>query len=196
MRQRLGKTWVAFAEYTNLKNEGKVDWFILICPNSLKDQWQSAIEAVDPYTPVCIYNSQKKAATEHFFKYNKKGGVFIINYESVNAFMKAQGWQKFNTLRTYLAADESTKIKEFSKVSTKACLELASICGYTRVLTGKPKANNNADLWPQLKFIAATERNYHQHKYYFTIVGGYKGKTIVKDMNTDILQKKWPLIVI
>ena len=73
---------------------------------------------------------------------------------------------RINTIRTYLVADESTKIKDPTKKSSKACLELASICSYKRVLTGKPTANSNADVWSQLKFISATERNYYQHKYY------------------------------
>ena len=188
MRQRLGKTWTAYAEFTLLEAQGEVDWFILICPNSLKEQWVNNIETVDPFTPIHVYDSQQKAKSNYYFNKNKKGGVFIINYESVASFMKDQGWNKFNTLRAYCVADESTKIKEPSKRMSKAALELASCCKYTRVLTGKPKANSNADMWAQLRFINATTRNYHQHKYYFTLVGGYRGRQVIKDVNTDILQ--------
>lgn len=190
MRMRLGKTLLAIAEFTLLREENKVDWFILICPNSLKEQWENAIEEVDPYTPICVYESQRKIKTDHFFKNNKKGGVLIINYESVRAFMEGEGWQKFNPLRTYLCADESTKIKEPSKKMTKAALELASICSYCRILTGKPKANSNTDLWAQLKFISATVRNYHQHKYYFSMVGGFQGRQAIKDINTEVLKEE------
>ena len=190
MRQRLGKTWTAYAEFTLLREEDKVDWFVLICPNSLKNQWVEAIESVDLYTPICVYQSQSKSKTDYFFDRNKKGGVFIINYESVRSFLENQGWSKLNTLRTYLVADESTKIKEPSKKMTKAALEFASICTYKRVLTGKPKANSNTDLWGQLKFIGATTRNYHQHKYYFSICGGYQGRQSIRDVNTEILQKE------
>jgi len=190
LRQRLGKTWLSYAEYTLLKEEGKVDWCVIICPNSLKGQWVADIEEVDPFSPICVYNSQQKAKTEYFFSKNKTGGVFIINYESVGAFLKNEGWKLFDTLRTYIVADESTKLKEPTKKMSKASLELASLCLYKRILTGKPHANSNADLWAQLKFINVTERLFHQHKYYFTLVGGYQGRQIVKNINTEILKKE------
>lgn len=190
LRQRLGKTFLSIAEFKLLREENKVDWFVVICPNSLKDQWQEAIEYCDPFLPIRIYESQQKAKTDYYFEKNKKGGAFIINYESVNAFMKNEGWQKFDTIRTYCVADESTKIKEPTKNMTKASLELASICGYKRVLTGKPRGKSNCDLWGQLKFINATERNFHQHKYTFSIVGGYRGRQTLKDINVEQLQKE------
>mgnify|MGYP003392972661 CR=1 FL=1 len=190
MRQRLGKTWLAYAEYTLLKEQEKVKWFILICPNSLKEQWKEAIEEVDPYSPICIYESNQKKKVDHFFSKNKLGGVFIINFESMRSFMKDEGWNRFETLKTYLVADESTKIKEPTAKMTKACHELASVCSYKRILTGKPVANNNADIWAQLKFIGATERNYYQHKYTFCIVGGFQGRQIVKNVNTEMLKEE------
>lgn len=188
MRQRLGKTWTAFAEYMLLRAEGKVDWCVIICPNSLKQQWLDAIEEVEPYLPIHIYESQSVKKAEYFFSKSKKGGVFIINYESLKAFMRNNLWQNINTLRTYIVADESTKIKEFSKKMTKAALEFSSFCAYKRILTGKPRANSNADLWAQLKFINCTDRNFHQHKYTFSMVGGYRGRQVVKDINVEKLK--------
>lgn len=190
LRQRLGKTLVAFAEYTLLREEGKVDWMMVICPNSLKGQWKEAIEEVDPFIPVHIYNSNTKKDTDLFFKKNKRGGVFIINYESMKSFYDEGGWSKFNTLRTYLVADESTKIKDWSAKMAKASVNFADACSYKRLLTGRPKANNNLDLWAQLRFINATNRTHNQHKFTFSVVGGYQGKQIVKDINDDLLKKE------
>lgn len=188
MRMRLGKTLTAFAEFINLREAGEVDWLVIICPNALKLQWLEAIEEVNEFIPICIYESSAKAKIDYFFKKNKSGGVIIINYESMRAFMAAEYWQRFSTIRTYVCADESTKIKDPTKKSSKACLEFASLCSYKRVLTGKPTANSNADIWSQLKFINATERNFYQHKYYFTIMGGYMGRQSVKNVNEGILK--------
>lgn len=188
MRQRLGKTLLAYAEYTLLRERGDVDWMVVICPNSIKQQWLDAIEEVDPTIPVNIYNSQQKTKTYDWLDKIKNGGVLLINYESVKTFMANQGWQKLDTLRTYIVADESSKIKEHAAKMTKACLELSSICGYRRVLTGKPTANSNADIWGQLKFIGATDRNYYQHKFTYCIMGGYQGKTVKKNINLDQLK--------
>ena len=61
---------------------------------------------------------------------------------------------------------------------------------YKRILTGRPTANNNLDIWAQLRFIGATPRNYYQHKFTFCVMGGYRGRTIVKNINTELLQKE------
>ena len=74
MRQRLGKTWTAYAEYVMLRDKGKCDWFILICPNSLKHQWSEAIQQVDMFTPVRVYSAGQKAKTDLYFEKNKQGG--------------------------------------------------------------------------------------------------------------------------
>lgn len=190
MRQRLGKTWTAFAEFTLLQEEGKVDWFIVLCPNSLKEQWAEAIRQVDEYIPICIFESNNKSKTDHYFKYNKKGGAFIINYESVKSFIEKDGTLKFSPERTYIVADESTKIKEPNSKMSKSAIDFSSQCAYRRVLTGKPTANSNADLWAQLKFIGATERNFYQHRHMFTILGGYQGRQIVKNVNENYLKKE------
>lgn len=189
MRQRLGKTLTAYAEYKMLFKAGEVKWMVIICNNSLKDQWKAAIEEVDEYEPILVYNSQRKAAVDHFFQHTKKtGGVVIINYESVKAFMDAQYWLALDPLMTYLVADESTKIKAPTLRSTKACLELASFCNYTRILTAKPSGNSNNDLWSQLKFIGATSRNYHQHQFTFTRMGGWQGRQALYNINEDQLR--------
>lgn len=190
LRQRLGKTWLAYAEYKLLKEAGLVDWMVIICPNSIKKQWYDAIEEVDIYEPVCIYSSQKKDQSNYFFEKNKIGGVFIINYESVRSFYDDMGWAKVNPLRTILVADESTKLADPDAKMTKACLEFAALCQYTRVLTGKPSKGSNADLWTQLKFIGATNRNFTQHKHFFTVVGGFQGRQSVMNVNTELLKQE------
>lgn len=191
MRQRLGKTWVAFAEYTNLRKEGKVDWFIVICPNSIKQQWKEQIEIADPFVPLCIYQSGYKKSTKHYFERNKRGGVLIINYESLKSFVDdfVENLQ-FSPQRAYLVADESTKIKDPSAKMTKAAHALAHLCSYKRILTGKPTANSNADMWGQLKFIDATQLNFYQHQHHYCMLGGYRGKSAVRNINTEILKEK------
>lgn len=190
MRQRLGKTLTAYAEFMNLREDDRVDWMFIICPNSLKRQWRDAIEEVNIYESILVYDSQSKRRADRFFKRNKKGGVIIINYESMKSFLKDGYGVCFDTLRTYCVADESTKIKDPGNSTSKACLEFSALCTYTRVLAGKPTANSHADIWSQLKFIRATERNYHQHKYTFCICGGYMGRQAVSNINTEMLQKE------
>lgn len=194
MRQRLGKTWTAYAEFVLLQKQGLVDWCVIIAPNSIKDQWREQIEEVSPFMPICIYSSQKKPQTRHFFNTNKKGGVFIINYESLRVFLEEfemlelQSNPMFDTKRTYVVADESTKIKDPKSRMCKAALGFSHDCAYARVLSGRPTANSHADMWAQLKFIKATELNFHQHKHRYVVMGGYQGRQFLKNVNTSILQ--------
>lgn len=188
MRQRLGKTWTAFAEYTSLKELDQVDWFIVITPNSLKGQWTNDIETADLSCPVCIYDSSNKKKVQKFFKMNKSGGAFLINYESVKSFLTMDIDIDFS--RAYIVADESTRIKDPSTKSSKACIELADKCKFKRVMTGRPTSNSNNDIWAQLRFIGETKRNFFQHKFTFCLMGGYQGTQVIKNINTDVLQNE------
>jgi SNF2 family DNA or RNA helicase len=189
MRQRLGKTYLAIAEYEALRKEGKVDWMVVICPNSLKGAWAESVEQANFFLPVHTYASQKKEAALHFFR-TAKFGVFIINFESANSFVKNGTHLRFNLSRTYIVADESTKIKDYKAVSTKAAHTLSDGCAYSRILTGRPKANNNSDLWAQLRFAKATKRNYFSFKHTFCVMGGFQGRQVVRDINDDILKEE------
>lgn len=193
MRQRTGKTWTAFAEFTILKKMGLCKWMVIICPNSLKEQWYSAIEQADMFIPICVHESQNKRKTQHFFK-NAKSGVFIINYESVQAYSRTMDVMLdtlgFDPTTTYIVADESTKIKEPDAKCTKACVKISNLCKFKRVLTGRPTANNNTDIWAQLKFIGETKRNFFQHKFTFCIMGGFQGQQVVKNINVELLQSE------
>ncbi len=190
VRQRLGKTLIAYAEFCNLRKLNFVDWMFIICPNSLKEQWRDAIEEADIFESIFVYDSQNKKKIDKYFHAGRTGGVVIINYESMRSFLEQNLFDKIDTLRTYCVADESTKIKDPGGRASKACLEFAALCSYTRVLAGKPRANSNADLWAQLKFAKATSRNYHQHKYTFCVHGGYMGQQVIDDINTEMLQKE------
>ena len=190
MRQRLGKTLTAYAEFTNLRNSNHVDWMFIICPNSLKEQWKDAIEEVNLFEHIFVYQSTNKSKAERFFHKKRTTGVIIINYESMKRFLEEGGWTKIDPLRTYCVADESTKIKDPGTKTAKACLQFGSMCAYTRVLTGKPTANSNADIWAQLQFAKATRRNYTNHKFTFCLHGGYQGRQVVKNINTDLLQEE------
>lgn len=193
MRQRTGKTWTAYAEFTLLKEQGKVDWFVLICPNSLKAQWQSAIQEVDFLTSTFVYGSNAKGRFEKTFVHRKtppKQGVFIINYESLKSFMEEYGTSFFPKDRTYIVADESTKIKEHTNKSTKKAIEFSDGCAYRRILTGRPTANTNLDIWAQLRFIGGTYRNFFQHQHTFVVMGGYQGRQVKKNINLELLRNE------
>jgi len=188
MRQRLGKTWTAYAEFQLLRKEGKCKWFMVVCPNSLKEQWKNDIEEVTPMFPVIIYESSNKAKIKKYYKKNQKFGAMIINYESMNALVEDEDFPLFDPGITFLVLDESTKIKEPSTKAAKACHSVAHLCAYVRILSGKPSANSNADMWSQLNAIGATKLTYYSFRHYYVQYGGYLGKQVLNNVNTEHLR--------
>lgn len=198
MRMRLGKTAVALAEFSLYRENGELDWLIVICPNSLKQQWQDECEQCGIMVPIHLYSSQRKSAAQKWFQKVRRygGGILCINYESVASFMDSYMHKQYNPERAMIVADESTNIKNPSTKMAKHAIKLAALHRYARVLTGKPTANSNADLWSQLKFINSVPEdrwsdapmNFGSFKNTFTVSGGWMGKQVVDNRNNEELK--------
>jgi hypothetical protein len=188
MRMRMGKTGTLLAEYENYRKTGDVDSLLVIVPNSLKAAWADAVREWGMNVDVLVYDADKKRHVKEWLR--KHAGVIILNYDSASTFF-TQLWDarvEFGKNGCMLALDESTAIKDPSSVRTKTILKYAPDFIYRRVLTGKPKANHNADLWAQLKLIGAHGgMSYYGFRNTFCQMGGWMGKVVVADMNNDYL---------
>jgi hypothetical protein len=163
---RLGKTMALLNEFVDLYMQEKVKWLLIICPNFIKTQWAEEIHNCGITLPVHIYNSQNAIDVVNFYMDNNDGGIVIINFESVRAFVENEIHKLYDTNKALIAADESTCIKNPSAKSTKACIALGHAHAYKRILTGKPTANNNGDLWPQLEFLGVWQKLLDANKMY------------------------------
>lgn len=190
MRQRMGKTGTILADFEIARRNGDVDTLIVIAPNSLKGMWADAItrEWQLPVTPY-IYEASRKHTVPDYFKRHKQR-AFIINYESLSNFHSYETYKLYDPSRAMIVADQSTYIKNYDAMCTKAALKLAPMHKFQRVLAGKPTSNSNLDLWAQLKFIQATGYSYYGFRNTFTKMGGFKGKEVLGDMNTELLKEQ------
>lgn len=173
MEMGLGKTSTLLADFMRLKQLGRVDKLVIVCPFSLMGNWGREIEQWinDNEFTYAIWPEKGEA------------DAYILNYEAF-AVGKALGTSfvagMANSHRIMLALDESTQIKGNGSVRTKSLLSLARNCSYTRILSGAPMVQGPQDLWSQLKFIGELRGvNYYQYRNRYCRMGGFQGKQVL-----------------
>jgi len=152
----LGKTVEALA-YLALHPEMRPA--VIVCPASLKLNWQREAEAwLETGDFVQIIEGGKKRSLY--------GQIVIINYDILNKWLP--------TLKEYniqvVIYDESHSIKNSKAARSKAAAELASEVPHRILLTGTPVLNRPAELWNQLAIIDPgqyrSNRFFQWHKRY------------------------------
>lgn len=188
MEQGLGKTGVILADFLRLKAEGKVDLLMVVCPNSLKSNWEDEALAWESGLAFTLWPF--KPETIHLVK-----DAVVFNYESLSAGSVREGRKSvikpgrggeaalrlMQTRRVYLALDESHRIKNPSSNLTKFVLgQLMKDAVVRRGGTGTPYGNSVVDLYPQLRLAGELQGVSHVlFKRRYAELGGFMGKKVV-----------------
>lgn len=189
MRMRMGKTGTVLADYELHRRAGRIKYAIIVVPNSLKRAWIDALGEWGLDLPRCMFEAKDKTSTVNFFRKYKEG-VFVINYDSVDYFFdKIKDPLKITLKDCMLICDESTSFKDAKTKRSKTILKHAQHFAVVRILTGKPKANSNIDLWSQLKSIGAVSMGWFGFRNTFCVMGGWEGRQVVGDKNTEWLKE-------
>ena len=152
----LGKTIQALA-YLALHPEMRPA--VIVCPASLKLNWQREAEAwLETEDRIQIINGGKIKPLS--------GDIVIINYDILKKWLPA--------LKEYepqvMIADESHAVKNKKAARSKAAKELAEVVPHKILLTGTPVLNRPAELWHQLQIIDPGQypdkRFFQWHKRY------------------------------
>ncbi len=185
LEQGLGKTGLTLTEFNELRNAKKIDTLIVMCPNSLKNNW---VDEARKWLPVATtgvwpeFDPRKHP--------DKIPDIFIINYEAIISSGFDAAMKMLQGGRCMVALDESTRIKNHSAQTTKKALLLAKYAPVRRILTGTPMVQNVMDLWPQLRFIGELDGvNPFAFRNHFAVMGGYMGKQVVGHKNEAELQE-------
>ena len=163
--QGLGKTIEAIGVLTATKAFPA----LVICPASLKINWQREMRKFGGLTAV-ILDDSNRSTWQRFWEIKKQDGspcaeVFIVNYESLRKFfvtkVRREGRftlksvdfdERINLFRTVII-DESHKCKTSSTQQSKFVQGIAMGKEYILELTGTPVVNNNVDLVQQLNIM-------------------------------------------
>lgn len=188
MEMGLGKTAVVLNEALDLYIKDKIEGLIIVCPDTLKENW--VIAEVQKWC-----KNHQEIRTAIWNKLPQKGeGLFIwaINYEAFSvggakaADMVPKVLQKYKCM---LVLDESVQIKNPQSGRAKALVACSIFSEYNRILSGKPTPQGIQDLYSQLRFIGAYEGNYWSFRNKFCVMGGFKGKKVVGIKNEEELEK-------
>jgi len=139
---------------------------LVICPSSLKINWQTEWKEVAGHRAMILSDSIKRSWVQ-FYKVGMCD-VFITNYESLKKFFVQPGWSKpkegrfrmvdipFNesiNIFKWIIVDESHRCKDISTQQAKFVMGIARGKEIVLELTGTPVLNKTKDLLSQLYVI-------------------------------------------
>jgi len=148
--QGLGKTRVALEAFRRALNAGTVDALIVICPNSLKDNWD---EEVARFTPSLTVSVVRGNGRERRKALAIVADVFVVNYEAARndiAALRALMQRR----RCALVLDESHNVKNIRTLNSICARNLAPLTDYKWLLSGTPVTNTAADMYAQMLLVA------------------------------------------
>ena len=155
---------------------------LIVCPNSVKENWAREVEKWWPGTTAQVITG---TATQRRKKLTEPAHFYVINYESLRSHSRLAAYgsmalkrcvecggedpkvkttqcqtheRELNkmTFKT-VVADEAHRAKDPTTQQTRALKYVAKQATFRYALTGTPIANNVVDLWSILNFIDPVE---------------------------------------
>jgi SNF2 family DNA or RNA helicase len=204
----LGKTAQAIRSLKRLYDRGEqVFPALIVCPNTLKSNWQREFDKWWPGIDVQIIKGsalQRRKVFEH------EAQVYVINWESLRGHSKLSGYGSIALARCLdcgghdsrvtearceahprelnaigfksVIADEIHRSKDPKSKQTRALWAASGHADIRYALTGTPIANNVIDLWPILHWLDETEwptRTKWIDRYVNTMVNAFGGMLVL-----------------
>lgn len=143
----LGKTMQAIAVALIKKELFGFEKVLIICPSSLKSQWQQEIEKFTDASSVIISGGREKRRNTYF----ESDAFFkITNYEAVlRDILTVSEWQP-----DFVILDEAQRIKNFETKTHQAIQAIPH--KHSLVITGTPLENKLEDLYSIVQFSDPT----------------------------------------
>ena len=139
----LGKTIQALAAVELLARHFGAERVLVVCPTSLKHQWQREIARFSPREAQVITGNR----AARMRGYAERGFCKITNYETLaRDFEFIQSWSP-----DVVIADEAQRIKNWSTVAARALKRIQS--PYALVLTGTPLENRLEELVSIVQYV-------------------------------------------
>ena len=172
---------------------------LVICPASLKVNWQRELRKFGGLTGV-ILNDDNKQTWQRFWEMKKSDGracaeVFITNYESLKKFfverirrdgrftLKSVDFDERIKLFRTVIIDESHKCKNAGTQQSKFVQGIAMGKEYVLELTGTPVVNNNIDLIQQLNIMGRLNDFGGYSKFMARYCAGERKSSHLKELN-------------
>jgi len=179
MEMGLGKTALALNDFLIAKRSGLVDLMLVICPNSFKLDWKTAPKEWGINLKSGMWPKDQA----------EKCYIYSMNYEAVRTDTGEKYLAKLVRKRkVFLVFDESSYLKTPKVQQTKKCILLARAAVMVRCLDGTPRTSSILNYYAPLKTLkqldGLTSIGFRNR---FCTMGGYMGKQIVGEKNSDEL---------
>jgi hypothetical protein len=186
----LGKTIQAIAAANLLKKEKYIEKILVICPTSLKYQWQKEIEKFTDEEALVIEGVVTKR--EQQYQFGNYGHFFkIVSYNTAVNDIGYINEQNFDLV----ILDEAQRIKNFNTKISRNIKKIKSSLAF--VLTGTPLENKLEELYSIVQFIDPFAlgpfyqfMHQHQMKNETGKVVGYKDLNAIGQMLQGIMIRR------
>lgn len=179
----LGKTAQAIRALKKLHDAGEAVFpALIVCPNTLKKNWEREFDKWWPGVNVTVING---SATQRRAQFDQQSDVIVINWESLRTHSKLSSYGSIALARCIdckghdsritparcevhtrelnlidfksVVADEIHRSKDPKSKQTRALWAATGDADIRFALTGTPIAKDVVDLWPILHWIAPNE---------------------------------------
>jgi superfamily II DNA or RNA helicase len=133
----LGKTLQGVGLAELLAREAGVRRVLIVCPASLKSQWEDEIKKFSTRSAIRVLGNQEQRREQ----YSGKKFFTICNYEQVARYRDAVSQKCWDLL----ILDEAQRIKNYETISHKAAADINS--RFLLILTGTPLENSLGELY-------------------------------------------------
>lgn len=148
--QGLGKTLVVIEAFRRLLESGEAEKLLVVCPNSLKQNWVAEFKKFAPHFSVEVVSGPPRVRRTAFGR--SKARVVITSYETARAETAAL-IALCQRQRTALVLDESHAAKNWRSQTSSAMRAVAPYSSFRWLLSGTPVTNTASDLFTQIQIL-------------------------------------------
>lgn len=141
--QGTGKTLSALAAFDMLKENGGIDFMIVVAPQTALNSWRDDAEKIPPPVPRVSVAVGDSKAKENAVR--ERADIYALSYETLNSFLVvAKAAAKRG--KCLLVVDEGFNIKNPDAMRSASVRELRSVCARAFVLSGTPAPRAPEDI--------------------------------------------------
>ena len=191
-----GKTYTAIVLASARHKFQQINALLVLAPTSIKDVW---VEQFKQHCPsdykIHVHRAGGHVLTRRFLYLDTEVlKILVVGTESLSNGKGADLAAKFAlSHRTMTVVDESSRIKNPTKIRSRAAHVIGKHSKYRMILTGTPITQGMEDLFSQFLFLDPDIigcKSYFLFRNMYCIMGGYKSKEIMGYMNQDQLVDK------
>jgi hypothetical protein len=195
MDMRTGKSKTGIDWMSALRMEGTINAVLIWCRFSLRRDWllQLELHCPLPYS-VLIPDTTQKSVYEKWFKSQHDFKWMIVGIESMSAGGMASICARFLDTHSKVAGivDESSKIRNPTKIRSKRIVDLGAQCVRRVAKTGTPMTKGPMNLFMQFQYLDPDIigiGDYYSFRNRYAVMGGYENKQIVGYDHLDELSQ-------